>query len=392
MSSDQRSGEFARDTEPFRRELLAHCYRMLGSADEAEDVVQETYLRAWRSYGTFENRSSLRTWLYRIATNACLTTLEQHGRRALPSGLGGPASDPDAPPGPAEPDVAWLQPMPDALVIPELQDPAAIVTAREGLRLALVASVQYLPARQRAVLLLREVLGFPATEVAAMLGTSTAAVKSTLQRARARLQEVSPARDRLIEPTEPHARDLLALYIAGFENADTTALEKALRTDAAIELVGTRTWFAGRVTCLRYLAHVIGSPGDWLMIPAIANGQPAAAAYYGNGDGTHHAFGVAILTVTPAGIARISVFAGGPLLVAKLGLPAVQPGRPSLLRRRPQHGGNVPRECVRQGAAMHLRRERAHLPENRGGRDRGGAQCGDVQAGDSRLDAIREIP
>jgi RNA polymerase sigma-70 factor (ECF subfamily) len=322
MAVTERSGEFVQLTEPFRRELLAHCYRMLGSADEAEDLVQETYLRAWRSYGTFEGRSSLRAWLYRIATNACLTALEQRGRRALPSGLGGPADDPDAPPAAAEPDVAWLQPIPDALVTPESQEPAAIVAARESLRLALTASLQYLPARQRAVLLLREVLAFPAAEVATMLGISTAAVKSTLQRARARLEEVAPAPDRVVEPTEPRARELLGQYIAGFENADTAALERALRTDAAIEMVGTRTWFSGRATCLRYLGHVIGSPGDWLMTPTLANGQPAAAAYYRDGDGTHHALGVAILTVTPAGIARITVFGGGPDLVAKFGLPA----------------------------------------------------------------------
>src|ERR1700749_1218144 len=121
------SQEFGRQTEPFRRELLAHCYRMLGTVDEAEDLVQETYLRAWRGYGSFEGRSSLRTWLYRIATNACLTALEQRGRRALPSGLGAPADDPDAPPGPAEPEVAWLGPIPDVLVTPDTQDPAAIV-------------------------------------------------------------------------------------------------------------------------------------------------------------------------------------------------------------------------------------------------------------------------
>jgi RNA polymerase sigma-70 factor, ECF subfamily len=318
-----RSGEFVSSTEPFRRELLAHCYRMLGSADEAEDLVQETYLRAWRSYAAFEGRSSVRTWLYRIATNVCLTALEQHGRRALPSGLGGPADDPDAPPSLAGPDVAWLQPIPDARVVPDAADPAAIVTAREGLRLALIASLQYLPARQRAVLLLREVLDFPAAEVAAMLGTSTAAVKSTLQRARARLGEVAPAPERVVEPTEPRARELLGQYIAGFENADIAALEKALRTDAAIEMVGARTWFSGRATCLRYLAHVIGSPGDWLMTPVLANGQPAAAAYQREDDGTHHALGVAILTVAPAGITRITVFGGGPGLVAGFGLPAV---------------------------------------------------------------------
>jgi RNA polymerase sigma-70 factor (ECF subfamily) len=321
----ERSGEFAQLAEPLRRELLVHCYRMLGSVDDAEDLVQETYLRAWRSYGTFEGRSSLRAWLYRIATNACLAALEQRGRRALPSGLGAPADDPDSPPAPADPAVDWLQPIPDVLVTSEAQDPAAIVAARDGVRLALIASLQYLPARQRAVLLLREVLAFPAAEVAAMLGISTAAVKSTLQRARARLGEVAPAPDGIIEPTEPHARALLSQYIAGFENADIALLEKALRTDAAIEMVGSRTWFSGRTTCLRYLGHVIGSPGDWLMIPTIANGQPAAATYH-DGSGTYRAFGVAILTAATAGITGITVFGGGPELMAKFALPPTQPG------------------------------------------------------------------
>src|ERR1700733_3602788 len=308
----ERSDEFVRSTEPCRRELLAHCYRMLGSADEAEDVVQETYLRAWRGYDAFEHRSSVRSWLYRIATNACLTALEQRGRRALPSGLYAPANDPDAAVGSADPGIAWLEPVADALVTPESEDPAAIVAAREWLRLALIASLQPLPARQRAVLLLREVLGFPAAEVATMLGTSTPAVKSALQRARARLDEVSPAPERVIEPTEPRARELLGQYIAGFENADTTALEKALRADASIEMAGARTWFSGRETCLRYLAHEIGSPGDWQMVPTLANGQPAAIAYY---RGT--AFGLGVLTVTRAGISRITVFGGGPDLVAR---------------------------------------------------------------------------
>jgi RNA polymerase sigma-70 factor (ECF subfamily) len=200
-------------------------------------------------------------------------------------------------------------------VTPESDDPAEIVAAREWLRLALIASLQYLPARQRAVFLLREVLGFPAAEVAGMLGISAVAVKSALQRARARLEEVAPAPERIIEPTEPRARELLSQYIAGFENADTTALEKALRADAAIEMVGTRTWFSGRATCLRYLAHVIGSPGDWRMAPTLANGQPAAVARYRGS-----AYGLGVLTVTATGIARITVFAGGPDLAASFGL------------------------------------------------------------------------
>ena len=324
MVMTEQSEEFARQTEPFRRELLAHCYRMVGSVDEAADVVQETYLRAWRSYGTFEGRSSLRTWLHRIATNTCLSTLEQRRRRVLPSGLGGPADDPDAPPGPAEPDVDWLGPVPDVLVT---------VEARDSVRLALVAALQYLPARQRAVLLLREVLGFSAGEVAAMIGVSTAAVKSALQRARARLAEVAPSPEGVLEPTEPHLRDLLDQYIAGFENADLNALEKALRTDAAIELVGTRTWFSGKVRCLRYLAHVIGSPGDWLMTPTHANGQPAAAAYYRAG-GTCQALGIAVLSATPTGIARITVFPGGPGLLASFGLPSAHPKESHAQRAR----------------------------------------------------------
>jgi RNA polymerase sigma-70 factor, ECF subfamily len=320
VTMTDRSAEFTERTESFRRELLAHCYRMLGSADEAEDLVQETYLRAWRGYGAFEGRSSVRVWLYRIATNVCLTALGQRGRRALPSGLGAPADDPDAPAGPAEPGVPWLEPIPDARVLPQSADPAAIVTAREGLRLALIASLQYLPPRQRAVLLLREVLGFPAAEVADMLATSTVAVKSTLQRARARLEEVSPSPDDVIEPAEPRARALLEDYMAGFEHADTAALERALRADAALEMVGTRTWFSGRVRCLRYLEHVVGSPGDWLMTPTLANGQPAVAAWYRDAGGRRQAFGVAVLTVTPAGISRITVFAGGPAQVAQFGL------------------------------------------------------------------------
>jgi RNA polymerase sigma-70 factor (ECF subfamily) len=167
------------------------------------------------------------------------------------------------------------------------------------------------------------VLGFSASEVAAMLGISVAAVKSTLQRARSRLDEVAPTRDDILEPTEPHAQRLLAQYIAGFENSDLTALEGALRTDAAIELVGTRTWFSGKQTCVRYLARVLGTPGDWRMTPVLANGQPAAATYYRNGDGTHQALGVAVLTATATGVTGITVFPGGPGLVAGFGLPAV---------------------------------------------------------------------
>lgn len=301
-------------TEPFRKELLAHCYRMLASVHEAEDAVQETYLRAWRSWSSFEGRASLRVWLYRIATNVCLTAIDQRRRRALPSGLGAPATDltPGTPPD--DPAMQFVEPIAETLVI---SDPASIVALRESLRLALIAALQYLPPKQRAVLILREVLAFPAAEVATMLDTSVAAVKSTLQRARARLDAVAPPQGEVSAPTDPESLALLDDYIAGFENADTAALERALRADAAIEMVGTTTWFNGRVMCLQLLASAVGAPGDWRMIPIIANGQPAVGAYF-KGD----PYGVAVLTPTPTGLTHIHVFSD-PSLVTYFGLPKV---------------------------------------------------------------------
>ena len=313
------SAGFVRDTEPFRRELLAHCYRMLGSIQDAEDLVQETYLRAWRSYGGFEGRSSVRTWLYQIATNGCLTELAKRGRRMLPSGLYAPQQDPGAYPEDAGTEVNWLQPVPDAMVTPDSADPAAIVTAREGLRLALIASLQYLPPRQRAILVLRDVLAFPATEVAVMLGTTTVSVKSALQRARARLKELAPAAGQITEPSAPQARALLDQYIAAFENADATALERLLLEDATIEAPPLRTWFTGRKTCVPFLRdQVLGSPGDWRMLATSANGQPAAAAFTRDQDGNYQPYGICVLTVTGAGIRRISSF-GDPSLVTVFG-------------------------------------------------------------------------
>jgi RNA polymerase sigma-70 factor (ECF subfamily) len=323
------SGKFARDTEPFRRELLAHCYRMLGSVDDAEDLVQETYLRAWRSYRGFEGRSSERTWLYRIATNACLTALEHRSRRVLPSGLGGAEPDPEAAPVPAGPDVTWLQPVPDAMVSPDSADPAAIVTAREGLRLALIASLQYLPGPQRAVLILRDVLAYPAAEVAAMLGTSTAAVKSTLQRARARLRELAPAADDVTEPAEPEARALVDRYIAAFQNADAAALQRLLCAEATLEATPFRTWFAGSDTCVPFLrARVLGTPGDWRMLPTRANGQPAAVGYCRDPDGAYQAYGIVTFTMSAAGISRVISFSD-PGLVRAFGFPPVLPAAAS---------------------------------------------------------------
>ncbi len=319
------SDEFIRRAERYRPELLAHCYRMLGSLADAEDAVQETYVRAWRSFGSFEARSSERTWLYRIATNTCLTARQHHSRRVLPSGLGAPSADPSAPPGPADPAVTWLQPFPDTMISPDANDPAAIVVTRDSVRLALIASLQHLPSRQRAVLILRDVLAWPAAEVAELLGVSVAAVKSALQRARARLAEVAPAADQVPELTEPEHRELLSRYIAAFQNADAAALERLLRQDATLEAPPLRNWYAGLRYCMPYMAtHVLGSPGHWRMLATSANGQPAVAAWYRGSDGAYLPYGIVVLTATADGISRITSF-GFPELVTAFGFPAVPP-------------------------------------------------------------------
>jgi RNA polymerase sigma-70 factor (ECF subfamily) len=319
---------FVAETELYRRELLAHCYRMLGSVPDAEDQVPETFLRAWRSYAGFEGRSSVRTWLYQIATNCCLSALSDRSRRMLPSGLGAPEPDPGTPPDPVTGGVSWLQPVPDGRVLMqgiEGGDPAAIVAEREGVRLALIAGLQHLPARQRAVLVLREVLAFPARDVAAMLDTTTASVKSALQRARATLRERAPDAEGIAEPDEPRARELLERYITAFENADTAELERLLMDDVTLEATPMQTWFAGRKTCVPFLsAHVLGAPGTWRLYATHANGQPAFVGYVRDAKGVHRAYGVTVLTVVAEGISRVTSF-GDPDLVAAFGFPELPP-------------------------------------------------------------------
>ncbi|WP_020664808.1 RNA polymerase subunit sigma-70 [Amycolatopsis benzoatilytica] len=309
--------EFVARTEGLRRQLFAHCYRMTGSLDDAEDIVQETYLRAWRAFAEFESRSSVRTWLFRIATNVCLTFLQHRSRRVLPAGLGAPGDDVAAPLVFADANVSWIQPVPDALT-----DPAAIVARRDSTRLALIASLQYLSARQRVVLLLRDVLGWSAAEVAEALETTTDAVKSTLKRARARIEEYSPVPDEVPEIAEPARKALLGQYISAFENADAEKLRTVLRDDAVLEFPPARTWFAGKRYCVPFLAgQVFGEPGRWRMLPTSANGgQPAAVSYVRDEDGGYRAYGAAVLTVAAEGIARITAF-GDPSLVRWFGAP-----------------------------------------------------------------------
>lgn len=316
--------EFAALTEPFRPELLAHCYRMLGSLHDAEDLVQETYLRAWRGFDGFEGRSSVRRWLYRIATTACLTALESRARRPLPSGLGAPSDDHRVAVAAREPSVAWLQPAPDALL--GVADPAVVAGRRAGVRLAFIAALQLLSARQRAVLTLRDVLAFRTAEVAAVLDTTTAAVDSALRRARARLAEAGPpAWEELTEPREETRRALLNGYVDAFTRADADALVRLLRADVELEMPPTPTWFTGRPAVAGFLAARVLGSGRWHALPTRANGQPALVVYRHAGGERYEAYGVHVLTLAGTAIARITAF-NDPALVPAFGHPrAVRP-------------------------------------------------------------------
>jgi len=325
------SADFDAAAAPFRRELVVHCYRMLGSVDDAEDVAQETLLRAWKARDRYDaERASLRTWLYRIATNACLTALAGRPRRALPSGLGAASEDPDTP---LVPDFAvpWLQPLPDRYLARDQADPLARAAERDGVRLALIAAMQLLPARQRAVLVLRDVLQFSAAEVAGQLETSTAAVNSALQRARAAIAAAAPQEHALRRPDDRAVRLAIERYIRAFESADVDTLVTLLTEDAILEMPPVPLWYAGRVHYGRFIARVFRLRGSgWRMIPGEANGQPALAAYCpdaADAAGTRRLHTLQVLTVTTEGIARNVVFAD-PQVFAAFGLAGVlEPGR-----------------------------------------------------------------
>ncbi len=291
---------FAALTDPLRGELTAHCYRMLGSFADAEDQVQETYLRAWRAFPGFEGRSTVRSWLYRIATNTCLTALEQRGRRPMPTGLGAPASDPEGELD-SRPEVPWLQPLPDAAVSTASSDPATAALAREGVRLAFVAALQHLTPRQRAVVVLRDVLAFSAEETAQTLGTTVASANSALQRARATL-----ARTGAGEPTAPReltAREeaLVEAYVRAFEEYDTPAVVALLREDATWEMPPFAGWYRGAAEIGRLIdANCPASAaGDLRMLVVGVNGQPACATYLRGPDGVHRAFQLQVLDLDP---------------------------------------------------------------------------------------------
>lgn len=300
---------FLADAQRYRRELLAHCYRMTGSLHDAEDLVQETYLRAWKSYKGFQGKSSVRTWLYRIATNTCLTALDSRQRRPLPTGLGAPSSDPvdDIV---ARDEVPWLEPLPDQADDPA--DPSVIVGSRESVRLAFVAALQHLSPRQRAVLVMREVLQWKASEVADAIGASTAAVNSLLQRARAQLDAIGPSEDDDLRPPEsPEAQDLLTRYIAAFESYDIDKLVELFTADAVWEMPPFDSWYQGpeNIVLLSKTHCPAESPGDMRFIRTTANCQPAAALYMLNRQtGVHEPFQMHVLDVGPDGITHVVAF------------------------------------------------------------------------------------
>jgi RNA polymerase sigma-70 factor (ECF subfamily) len=282
---------------------------MLGSVHEAEDLVQETMLRAWRSYDRYDDqRASVRTWLYRIATNACLTKLSGASRRILPSGLGAPGDDPEQPLVAAL-DVPWLQPVPDTMLGLTVDDPATPAAVRGSSRLAFVAALQYLPARQRAILVLRDVLEFSALEVADILATTPAAVNSGLQRARARLSDGSVSEDQIEEPSDPTTRSLIDQYVIAFESANVPALIRLLTDQVVMEMPPVPLWLVGRAHYGQFIARVFRLLGPrWRMLPTAANGQPAVGAYCRGDQGTYEAHTLQVFSVTPSGISRNLVF------------------------------------------------------------------------------------
>jgi RNA polymerase sigma-70 factor, ECF subfamily len=315
--------DFEQATRRLRSELIAHCYQMLGSVQDAEDVVQETMLRAWRARAQFdETKASLRTWLHRIATNACLTFLSGRARRPLPSGLGSAWNDPEAPLAGGH-EVPWLQPFPDTLAD---SDPAAALLSAGRLRLALVAAMQLLPPRQRAILILREALSLPAAEVADVLSTSPAAVNSGLQRARATIASAGVDEHEVGPPADADRRALVDEYVAAFRAADVGGLKRLLADEAILEMPPYRNWYAGADACARFIARVWKVRGtDWTVVPTAAGGEPAALFYVRAADGSYHAHTLQVFSIARGRVQRTIVF-GDPDVFSLFGLPPILPG------------------------------------------------------------------
>jgi RNA polymerase sigma-70 factor (ECF subfamily) len=308
------------DLEQHRRELTAYCYRMLGSPFEAEDAVQDTLLRAWRALERFEGRASLRSWLYRIATNVCLDMLDGKERRARPMDLG-PARSPDGPIGEILPEVTWIEPVPDGRVVAE-GDPAAVAESRETIRLAFVAALQHLPPRQRAVLILCEVLQWKASEVADLLETSVPAVNSALQRARAALDAADVADSGRGELSEDD-RELLARYVDAFQRYDMDALTALIREDATQSMPPYELWLSGREDILRWwVGPGAGCEGSRVIPTPTANGSPAFGQYKPSETGSgYDPWALQVLEVADGRIVEFTFFLGTETIFPLFGLP-----------------------------------------------------------------------
>lgn len=307
---------FAALVTAHQRELQVHCYRMVGSLADAEDLVQETFLRAWRRRETYAGRSTFRAWLYKIATNACLDHIERHGRQAVPRPDGGPA------------EVPWLQPVPDALLAPADDEPAAVAVARETIELAFLVAVQHLPPGQRAVLILRDVLGWPAGAAAELLECSVAAANSALQRARVTLRASLPPERAEWAPASPpteRERAVLARFMDATERADLTELGSLLREDALFTMPPQPEWYRGRDTIIESWAPAMAGPAAWgefRCVAVAANRQPAVANYLRRpGDTEFRAMALDVLRIEDGLIAEVTTFP--PELLRWFGLPDV---------------------------------------------------------------------
>ena len=314
--------EMEAQLEQYRSELTGYCYRMLGSAFEAEDAVQDTMLRAWRNFDRFEGRAAFKSWLYRIATNVCLTMLDGRGRRARPMDFG--------PVGSTEselvthPEVTWLEPIPDSRVLPADGDPAELAMARETLRLAFVAALQHLPAKQRAVLILREVLRWKADEVAELLETSVASVNSALQRARATLDAGNIAETDPAAPMSEPDQELLARYVEAFEKYDIDSLVTLLHEDATLSMPPYDLWITGTDDIRDWLlGRGAGCRGSRL-VPTMANGQLAFGQYRPSGPGgSFEPWGLVIIETSGDRVVGINTFLDTERMFPLFGLPAV---------------------------------------------------------------------
>ena len=313
-----RRPELEAEFETHRTELTAYCYRMLGSAD-AEDAVQETFIRAWRGYDRFEGRAQVRSWLYKIATNVCLDVLDSRKRRARPMDLG-PSGEPVAENLNVLPEVTWIEPIPEASVVPE-GDPAEIAQARETIKLAFVAALQHLPPRQRAVLILCEVLRWKAAEVAELLETSVPSVNSALQRAHATMEATDVSDGEPLRPLDPEQRALLERYVDAFQRYDMSALTALLREDASWSMPPYRLWLRTHDDITAWcLGPGIGCEGSRLL-PVEANGSPAFAQYKPSPDGGHEPWALQVVEISGDRIAGITFFLDTAHLFPLFGLP-----------------------------------------------------------------------